>query len=114
MAIGKGPVLLLASGGGGHGSIAHPAVKTFLLEAAERAGVDYQRALMLKYGTTDTATIHLTREGIPTGGVGLPRRFWHSSVETADLGDGVGAVKILKAFVEAMPEHTGRLRFIAE
>ncbi len=114
VAIGRGPVLLLASGGGARGSIIHPAVKSFLLEAADKAGVAYQRALMINYGTTDASAIHLTREGIPAGGIGLPRRFSHSSAETADLNDGVGALRVLKAFIEAMPGHAGRLKFLPD
>lgn len=34
--------------------------------------------------------------------------------EAADLNDGVGALKILQAFIKAMPGHADRLKFLAD
>ncbi len=104
--IGRGPVLLLASGGSRMGNIAHPVMKRWLIEAAERAGVPYQLATVLLKAATDASAIHLAREGIPTGGVGLARRYSHSPVCTFDINDAVGAVELLGAFVADMANHT--------
>ncbi|MBI1802283.1 MAG: M20/M25/M40 family metallo-hydrolase [Chloroflexi bacterium] len=102
--IGRGPVMLLANSG----SIMHGSMKRIMHEAAQRAGVAYQPATVIGKSSTDAATIHLAREGIPTGGLGLCRRYSHSPVETMDLNDAVGAVRWLCALVNAMGEHDER------
>ncbi|MCL6450745.1 MAG: M42 family metallopeptidase [Acetobacteraceae bacterium] len=103
--IGKGPALVLASEGSRAGSIAHPKVWRYLQEAASRAGVACQTALMIGYGTTDAAAIHLAREGVPTGGLSIPRRFAHSAQELLDLGDMWDGFRVLCALVEGMEGH---------
>jgi endoglucanase len=99
--IGEGPVLLLAHSG----QIAHPAVNRYLRQAAERAGVSLQPCTIVGKAGTDTTTIHTAREGIPSSGLGLARRYSHTPVCVLDLNDAVDAVKLLEAFVLAMGEH---------
>ena len=70
-AIGKGPVLLLASGGEALGNIMHPAMRRLLERAAKHANIPYQRATVLGKAT-NASSIHLVREGIT---VGLARRY---------------------------------------
>jgi endoglucanase len=100
-AIGRGPVMLLANSG----SIMHGSMKRIMDAAARRAGVACQRATVIGKSSTDAATIHLAGEGIPTGGIGICRRYSHSPVETMDLNDAVGSVHWLQAIVETMGEH---------
>jgi putative aminopeptidase FrvX len=104
--IGQGPVFLLASGEGALGQLIHPGMKRRMIETAERIGMSYQPATMVGISFTDSSVIHLAREGIPTGGLGLARRYSHSPVEMADLNDAAHAVRFLRAFVEDMPQHT--------
>ena len=96
--IGRGPVRLLASSG----HIAHAGMARLMEEAAGRAGVPLQRATVIGKANTDASVIHLAREGVPTGGLGLCRRYSHSPVETMDINDAVGAVKILVEMAKGM------------
>jgi len=112
-AIGQGPVLLLASGGSAQGNLMHPAMERLLERSAREAGVPYQRATVLDKAATDASTIHLARGGIPTGGLGLPRRYSHSPVCTCDLNDAAHAVLWLLALIRALDERPS-LAFLEE
>src|SRR5262245_21980125 len=108
--MGRGPVVLLAASTGAfRGSIAHPAMKRHLLAAAD-ADIPVQLATHLGHGSTEAASIHLVREGIPTISVGVPRRYSYSPNEMVDLNDGAGAVRLLVQFVREMERH-GDLSF---
>ncbi len=102
--IGRGPVMLLANSG----HIMGASMKRIMAEAAQRAGVAYQAATVIGKSGTDAGAIHSAREGIPTGGIGICRRYSHSPVETMDLNDAVGAVRWLRAIVDAMGEHDAK------
>lgn len=104
--IGQGPVFLLACGDKVLGHLIHPAVKRWMIETAERRDIPYQPATMVEISFTDSTAVHLTREGVPTGGLGLSRRYSHSPVELADLNDAVYALRFLRGFVDDMPAHT--------
>ena len=106
-ALGKGPVLVIAasSAKSGRGHIAHPRVQAWLEAAANRAAVSIQRATSVGIAISDAAAVHLSREGVPTGVLGLPRRYSHSPVCTFDLNDGVMAIDLLRQFVSDMPNH---------
>jgi endoglucanase len=96
--IGRGPVLLLAT----TGHIGHQGVNQLMETAAQRAGVTLQRATVIGKANTDASAIHLARQGIPTSGLGLCRRYSHSPVETMDINDAVGAVKVLSEMAAQM------------
>lgn len=96
--IGRGPVTLLAN----TGHIAHAGVARLMDEAAERVGIPLQRATVIGKASTDSAAIHLACEGIPTAGLGLCRRYSHSPVETMDINDAAGAVKVLVEMARTM------------
>lgn len=100
--IGAGPVFVLASGSGGAGHITHPAVRRILYAAAARASIPYQLATGLNIAQTDAAAIHMGGRGIPTGGIGIARRYSHSPVCTLDLRDAVSTVHLLQAVVEEL------------
>ena len=100
--IGGGPVLLLANSG----QIGHPAVNRYLRAAADEAGVTMQPCTIVGKAGTDATTIHTAREGVPTAGLGLARRYSHTPVCVLDLNDACGAVEILDAFVRSMGGHT--------
>ena len=103
---GEGPVVLLAASTGAfRGSIAHPAMKRYLLQAAEREGIPVQLATHIWRGSTEAASIHLVREGIPTISVGVPRRYSYSANEVIDLNDAARAVRLLARFVTEMEQH---------
>jgi putative aminopeptidase len=104
--MGRGPVVLLAASTGAfRGSIAHPAMKRHLLTAAAAADIPVQLATHLTRGSTEAASIHLVREGIPTISVGVPRRYSYSPNEMIDLNDAAAAVRLLARFVQDMEQH---------
>jgi putative aminopeptidase FrvX len=105
--MGRGPVVLLAASTNiFRGSIAHPAMKRYLLSAAEREGIPVQLATHLLRGSTEAASIHLARDGVPTISVGVPRRYSYSPNEVVDLNDLAQAVRLLARFVRDMEGHT--------
>lgn len=107
--MGQGPVVLLAASSGPtnvRGSIAHPAMKRYLLAAAEAEGIPVQLATHIARGSTDAAAIHLSHGGVPTISVGVPRRYSYSPNEVVDLGDLALAVRLLARFVRDMAQHT--------
>jgi endoglucanase len=107
-AVGKGPVLVVASSSGQfpRGHIVHPRLLTWLEQAAAEAGVPVQLVTSIGRAASDAGAIHLSRQGVPTGVVGLPRRYSHSPICTFDLNDAVSAVRLLAAFVARMGQHT--------
>ena len=105
--MGRGPVVVLAASTGAfRGSIAHPAMKRHLLAAASAASISVQLATHLGRGSTEAATIHLVRDGIPTISVGVPRRYSYSPNEMVDLEDATAAVRLLVRFVTDMAQHS--------
>ncbi|NLF65955.1 MAG: M42 family metallopeptidase [Chloroflexi bacterium] len=104
-AIGQGPVIVLAAAGRTAGHVAHPRVAAWLEAAAIEGGIPFQRATSIGYAVTDAAAVHLRGRGIPTGVVGLPRRYSHSPVCTFDINDAVAAVEILVQFAGNMATH---------
>ncbi len=95
MRIGAGPVIPVSSGGGGRGFLANPAMRDFLVDSAEKAGVAIQQSVFVG-GNSDAAAVHLVRDGIPTGVVNIARRYSHSPVEMLDINDAIGAVDLLE------------------
>jgi endoglucanase len=51
---------------------------------------------------TDADAVHRARAGVPTGLVGLPLRYMHSSCELASLDDLESAIRIVVAFAHRL------------
>ncbi len=101
VALGKGPVLQVTSGG--TALFADSTVLSLLEDAAKAAGVAYQ-LVAFTGGNTDATAMQQVRSGIPAGAVTIPRRYSHSPVELMDMGDAMGALKLLTALIRSMPE----------
>lgn len=95
--VGKGPVLAVAT----RGMITHPRVQDLLVHTAREAQEPHQM-MLFDGGDNDAAAPHRLGQGIPSGSVSLPRRYSHSPVEVASLGDAVSAVRILTGFARRM------------
>jgi endoglucanase len=96
--LGAGPAIkVMDEAGGGLGLISHPKVRELLVSTAVEERIPYQMEVLPR-GSTDAATIHLTREGVPSGVVSIPTRYAHS-YEVLDVRDVVNAVKLLTAAV---------------
>ena len=85
------------------GLISHLKVRELLVSTAEEEKIPYQMEV-LPWGSTDAATIHLTREGVPSGVISIPTRYAHS-YEVLDVNDVVNAVRLLTATVRKV--HKG-------
>jgi len=104
--LGAGPAIKVMDviSGSFLGLIAHPKVKDLLIKTAEEEGIPYQLEILVG-GSTDAATIHLVREGIPSGVVSIPTRYAHSPTEVLSLNDAVNAVRLVtKAIRRVRPE----------
>jgi endoglucanase len=97
VALGAGPAIKVKDGG----HIAHPKVRDLLVSLARKFKLKHQmEVLTLDGATTDAASIHRVREGVPTGCVSIPCRYVHTVSEMVDLRDVEGAVRLLVAFLE--------------
>ena len=107
--IGAGPVIRLMAGSGSAGHLMPPQMIRLMLETAEAEGIPVQ-PVVLGGANTDAATMHLVREGIPTGVINLPRRYSHSPVEMLDLNDAAHALLLAEAIAKGLGRH--RLEFL--
>ncbi len=93
--LGEGPAVKIMD----RSMIASPKVRDALFAAAEAAGVPVQREV-LAFGGTDGGAIQQSRGGVPTGTLSIPCRYVHSAVETIDMRDMEGALKVLLQFID--------------
>jgi endoglucanase len=89
--LGGGPTLT-------RGPSLHPDVFELLHDTAEAEGIAFTLEVSRGDTYTDADAYYLSRQGVPTGLVSVPLRYMHSPIETADLGDIEGAVRLLVAF----------------
>jgi len=81
------------------GIIVPPEVKKDMVETCKANGIPYQMEV-LEGGSTDTASINLTKSGIPAGCISVPTRYLHSSAEKLCISDVDNAVKLLIKLLE--------------
>jgi endoglucanase len=93
--LGNGPVIVIKD----PAYIIHKKVKKMLIETAKRSKIPYQLAVVTG-GTSEATVALLTREGKPGAMVGIPVRYMHSTVETADVKDVEDAIKLVAKSVE--------------
>lgn len=77
-----------------------------MVKIADQASIPYQKEIMIG-GATDASKMSLTGKGILTGGVAIPIRYMHSSIETVHVRDLELTLDFMKAFVET--NHTDLL-----
>ncbi len=93
--LGKGPAIKVKDSG----MLASPEVIALMEQVAKRAGIPYQREV-LERGSTDAASMQLTRAGVRAGCLSIPCRYVHTTSETVDLNDVQNGVKLLLALLE--------------
>lgn len=96
---GAGPVIE-------RGSILHPAVFEALHETAEREEIPFTVQASAARTGTDADAIHLTRAGVPTGGVSIALRYMHSPVEMVQLDDIDACARLIAAFAQSLSAET--------
>jgi endoglucanase len=72
-------------------------------ELAKKHEIPYQWDI-LTGGGTDAGAIHLTKSGVPTGGISIPARYIHSNTEVVDERDVDAAIKLTVKVLEEIPE----------
>ncbi|MDH3068434.1 M42 family metallopeptidase [Akkermansia sp. N21169] len=93
--LGKGPALTF-------GTANHPNVTARLELAADKSGIPVQFEASSRCTGTDTDSIFISREGVPSALVSIPLRYMHSPVETADLDDVDATVELLHGFIKSL------------
>ena len=92
MALGNGPCVKFQD----VGAISDPRVVKWMIAAAEKNKIPYQREVLL-VGGTDAKAIQSVRAGVPSGCISIPVRYVHSPSEMVDYADVQNTVKLLTA-----------------
>jgi endoglucanase len=92
---GSGPVIE-------RGAILNPKVSEMLIEVAEAEAIPYTLMASARGTGTDADVIHFSRNGVVTGGIGVPLRYMHSAVEMVQLGDVANCARLLAAFAQRL------------
>jgi endoglucanase len=95
--LGKGPTVTM-------GPNIHPAIVEKLKEVAKREEIPYQLEPCAGVTGTDAMDIQMSREGVPTGLIGLPLRYMHTPVETLAAVDVERAARLLARFIEDLDD----------
>jgi len=95
MALGKGPCIKIQD----VGMISDPRVVQWMIRAAEKNKIPYQREVLL-VGGTDARAIQIARAGVPAGCISIPVRYVHSPSEMVDFSDVQNSVKLLTAILQ--------------
>ncbi len=96
VSLGEGPAIKVKD----RGMLAHPGVKNWMSDTAERLGLPYQLEV-LEAGTTDAMAIQTSRAGVAAGVLSIPCRYAHSPSEMVDYGDVQNAVRLLVGMLSA-------------
>jgi len=96
-AIGKGPTITV-------GPNIHPAVAEKLKKVAKREEIPFQIEPCSGITGTDAVDIQISREGIPTGLLGLPLRYMHTPVETLAAVDVERSARLLARFIQDLDD----------
>jgi putative aminopeptidase FrvX len=100
---GSGPVIE-------RGSSLNPRVSELMYETAEAEAIPFTLQASARSTGTDLDAMHLSRGGIPCGGVGLPLRYMHSPVEMVQLDDIANAARLVAAVAQRLTAETSFAR----
>lgn len=95
--MGKGPTIAM-------GPNLHPAVVEKLKELAKAEEIPYQLEPVAGVTGTDAMDIQISREGIPTGLIGLPLRYMHTPVEMLAAVDVERSARLLARFITELDD----------
>jgi endoglucanase len=85
------------------GTIYSRKIRDRLIDTAKRHNIPFQTDIFRSW--TDAATLHMEGEGIPVGGIFIPRRCSHSPTEIAHIEDMKSAHRLSLSFLS---ELTGK------
>lgn len=86
------------------GLIPHPALVRAVEQAAVNAGVNLQYDAMVGVITDAAFVTMASAQGIPAVGIGIPVRYTHSPIETAQLSDVAGCVDLITQLTPRLVE----------
>jgi endoglucanase len=92
------------------GSVLNPVVFELLHKAAKTHEIPFTIAASARSTGTDADAIHLSRAGIPTGGVSIALRYMHSPVEMVQLDDISASARLIAAFASSLTTETSFAR----
>jgi putative aminopeptidase FrvX len=95
--LGKGPTISV-------GPNLHPAVVEKLKDVAKAEEIPYQLEPVAGTTGTDAVDIQISREGIPTGLIGLPLRYMHTPVEMVAAIDVERSARLLARFITELDD----------
>lgn len=84
--------------------VVSPKIKNWMTDVAAGLNILFQSEIITT-GGTDSGPVHLTRSGIPTGGLAVPVRYLHSGNEIAAKKDIEAAVSLLYELLLDSTEH---------
>jgi putative aminopeptidase FrvX len=96
---GSGPVIE-------RGSNLNPRVVEIMCETAEAEDIPFTIQASARSTGTDLDAMHVSRGGIPCGGVGLPLRYMHSPVEMVQLDDIESSARLVAAVARRLTAET--------
>ena len=91
--LGGGPVIA-------RGPNINPRVFEILVKTARKLKIPYQVEGISGATGTDANVIQITRAGVAAGLVSVPLRYMHTPVETLNLNDVEGVIKLMAGFAE--------------
>ncbi len=83
----------------------HPKIFDGLMAAAKAMELPHQIEPVPGPTGTDARAIQISRDGIPTGLLGIPLRYMHTSVETVVLKDVERAGRLLAGFIARLDDE---------
>jgi len=83
----------------------HPQVFDGLVTAAKAMELPHQIEPIPGRSGTDAWAIQISREGIPTGLLGIPLRYMHTPVETVVLKDVERTGRLLAGFIARLDDE---------
>ncbi len=98
--IGKGPALIVIDASG-RGIMTPKCILDLLTNVGDEKDIPYQLEVS-DAGTTDGTSIHLTREGIPTGVLSVPTRYIHTTVSVASLDDVESTIQLITEVINGL------------
>ncbi|MBI3941473.1 MAG: M20/M25/M40 family metallo-hydrolase, partial [Chloroflexi bacterium] len=82
----------------------HPMIFRRLKEVCRQNEIPFQVEPIPGMSGTDAIAMQVTQSGLPTGLVGIPLRYMHSSVETVNLRDVERTARLLALFIAGLDE----------
>jgi putative aminopeptidase FrvX len=93
--MGKGPTI-------GIGPNFHPALHQALVDTAKAQEIPYHIEPAPGSSGTDAWAIQISREGVPTGLLGIPERYMHSPVEVVAVKDVERTARLMAHFIAGL------------